>query len=179
MADQPEDFITVEYLRDTAIQAGLETEYLDIEQIGWDSLHHTYVDLSGRPIHALFKLYPWEWLIREDFGAHIPSVRMTWIEPAWKMLLSSKALLPLLYEKFPDSPLLLPASFDPLLGDYIRKPILGREGANMQIVRGGQVVFETQGPYQVHLRRRGVPLSMRRLHGHRDAPRQIAFGEGR
>lgn len=148
MADQPEDYITVEYLRDTAIQAGLETVYLDIEQIGWDALNHCYVDMEGRPIRALFKLYPWEWLIREDFGKHIPSVRMTWLEPAWKMLLSSKALLPLLYEKFPDSPLLLPASFDPILGDYIRKPILGREGANMQIVRGGQVVFETQGPYQ-------------------------------
>lgn len=148
MADQPEDYITVEYLRDTAIQAGLETHYLDIEQIGWDPGNHCYVDMEGRPIRRLFKLYPWEWLIREEFGQQIPKVRMQWLEPPWKMLLSSKALLPLLHEKYPDCPFVLPASFDPLPGDYVRKPILGREGSNVQIVRNGKVVLETAGPYQ-------------------------------
>ena len=32
-----EDYVTVEYLRDTAMQAGFDTQYLDVEQIGWDA----------------------------------------------------------------------------------------------------------------------------------------------
>ena len=36
MSGNVEDYITAEYLRDTAIQAGFETAYLDVEEIGWD-----------------------------------------------------------------------------------------------------------------------------------------------
>ena len=142
-----EDYITVEYLRDTAMQAGFETQYLDVEQIGWDGRHGRFVDLQGRPIERLFKLYPWEWLIREDFGPHILRAPTRWVEPPWKMLLSCKSLLPLLHEKFPDSPYILPAAFEPIPGDYVRKPIHAREGSNIQVVVGGRVVFETPGPY--------------------------------
>src|SRR3546814_8523144 len=34
--DHAEDFGTTEYLRDTAVQAGLETKILFIDEIGWD-----------------------------------------------------------------------------------------------------------------------------------------------
>ena len=72
MEGVPEDYITVEYLRDTAIQAGFDTDYLDVEadRLG-PSGTRTFVDRSGRPIHRLFKLYPWEWIIREDFGQNV------------------------------------------------------------------------------------------------------------
>jgi glutathionylspermidine synthase len=63
------------------------------------------------------------------------------------MLLSNKAILALLWEMFPQSPYLLPASRDPLEGDYVRKPMLAREGANVQTVAGGRVVSETEGIY--------------------------------
>jgi glutathionylspermidine synthase len=62
------------------------------------------------------------------------------------MLLSCKSILPLLSARFPSSPYLLPASFEPLPGDHVRKPVHGREGCNIQVVVGGQVVFETDGP---------------------------------
>jgi len=63
------------------------------------------------------------------------------------MLLSNKALLPLLHQLFPKSPYLLPAAFEPLGNSYIQKPILGREGANMHLVVDGEIVQETGGPY--------------------------------
>jgi glutathionylspermidine synthase len=63
------------------------------------------------------------------------------------MILSSKSILPLLYEMFPDSPFLLPASFDPLDGDHVRKPVHAREGANIQVIRDGRVAQTTEGPY--------------------------------
>jgi glutathionylspermidine synthase len=139
MGGQVEDYVTAEYLRDTAIQAGFQTDYLDIEQIGWDARRSCFVDLSNRPIAQIFKLYPWEWLVREEFGRHLIQASTRWIEPPWKMLLSCKSILPLLHERYPNSPFLLPASFDPLPGNYVRKPVHAREGSNIQVVIDGQV----------------------------------------
>jgi glutathionylspermidine synthase len=143
----PEDYITVEYLRDTAIQAGFETQYLDVEQIGWDERQRAFVDRSNREIHRLFKLYPWEWIIREDFGKNVLRANTRWIEPAWKMILSCKSILPMLYERHPESPYLLPASFEPLAGNYVRKPVHAREGANITVVIDGQTRIATDGVY--------------------------------
>jgi glutathionylspermidine synthase len=142
-----EDFMTVTYLRDTAQQAGLATEYLDIEQVGFDHARGLFVDLQNRPIHNAFKLYPWEWMIRERFAPFLPQTLVHWLEAPWKMILSNKAILPILYELYPDSPHILPASFEPIDGPHVRKPILSREGANVAMVIGGKTVIETPGPY--------------------------------
>jgi glutathionylspermidine synthase len=142
-----EDYITVEYLRDTAMQAGFDTVYIDVEDIGYDRARKRFVDQANRPIHRVFKLYPWEWLIRDEFGEKVLAAPTFWMEPPWKMILSSKSILPLLYEMFPDSPFLLPASFDPLDGDHVRKPVHAREGANIQVIRDGRVAQTTEGPY--------------------------------
>lgn len=144
-----EDFVTVNYLRDTAIQAGWETSYLDINEIGHDSLSGQFVDLDDQPIANIFKLYPWEWLLEEPFGKYIPSAKTRWYEAPWKLLLSNKALLPLLWEMFPECPYLLRASHEPAgVGQsYVQKPQFAREGANIRVVEQGNVVFETDGEY--------------------------------
>jgi glutathionylspermidine synthase len=142
-----EDFMTVTYLRDTATQAGLATEYIPIEQIGFNHPRSLFVDTRERPIHNIFKLYPWEWMIREQFSPFLLQTLVHWLEAPWKMILSNKAILPILHELFPDSPYILPASFEPLPGPHIRKPILSREGANVAMVIGGKTVIETPGPY--------------------------------
>jgi glutathionylspermidine synthase len=147
MSGQMEDYVTAEYLRDTAIQGGLETHYLDVERVGYDRQSRFFVDDSDAIIFRVFKLYPWEWMLRETFGPHLPASPTSWIEPPWKMILSCKAILPLLYERFPTSPFLTPASFEPLSGDYVKKPIHAREGSNITIVVGGRTVLQTEGPY--------------------------------
>jgi glutathionylspermidine synthase len=93
---------------------------------------------------VLCKLYPWEWLIRDEFAPHLTEVPLRLIEPAWKMLLSSKALLPILWELNPGHPNLLPAAFERwrISGDYVQKPMLSREGANVTIYRGAEVLRE-------------------------------------
>ena len=144
-----EDFMTVNYLRDVAIQAGWDTQYLNVQDIGWHAARRQFTDLEERPIQTCFKLYPWEWMVHEAFGANLLLDTTRWWEPPWKMLLSTKGLLPILYELFPDSPYLLPASFTPLPAAWqIRKPLHGREGANMTVFDDlGAVVHATPGPY--------------------------------
>lgn len=131
-----EDLMTVTYLRDTAQQAGIETFGLSVEDIGWNG--DNFTDLEERPIHTLFKLYPWEWLIHEKFGSHIADVEMSWIEPIWKMLLSNKALLAVMWELAPKHPNLLPTYLDgpPFESSYVKKPKLSREGGNVEIIDG-------------------------------------------
>jgi glutathionylspermidine synthase len=145
--DHLEDNGTVEYLRDTAVQAGLDTDRIAIEDIGWDG--RQFLDLDNRRIGVLFKLYPWEWLVGETFGAHLLTGVTRVIEPAWKMVLSNKAALALLWEMAPDHPNLLPTSLVPgdIAGTLVRKPIYSREGANVQVVEDGRVVVETDGRY--------------------------------
>jgi glutathionylspermidine synthase len=134
--DSVEDWGNTEYLRDTAMQAGWQTIALPIERIGWNG--RAFVDEFNVPIELLFKLYPWEWLVREEFGPLLRSSPMQLIEPPWKMLLANKALLVVLWELFPGHPNLLPAYYEPApLGDrYARKPKLAREGANVTLVDG-------------------------------------------
>jgi len=145
-----EDLTNTEYLRDCAIQAGLDTQLLFVDDIGWDQDNKVFVDTADQPIKNIFKLYPWEWMVREAFGANILADRNKsfWIEPGWKMLLSNKAILPILWELYPDCPYLLPAWFESgRLTDYVRKPILAREGANIELVRGNTVLQQTSGAY--------------------------------
>jgi glutathionylspermidine synthase len=147
--EHPEDEMTVLYLRDTCEQAGVTTRSVFIEDIGWDQHEKRFVDLDNQPIERCFKLYPWEWLWHEEFGLRLAGASAQFIEPTWKMLLSNKGLLPILWELFPEHPNLLPAyELAAPLGDrYIRKPKLSREGSNVAWVEGGVVVEETGGDY--------------------------------
>jgi glutathionylspermidine synthase len=144
--DHTEDFATTVYMQDTAMQAGLETKQLFIDEIGWNG--RQFLDLQNTRITTLFKLYPWEWLIDERFSSHL--LREPWqiVEPAWKMVLSNKNILPLLWEMFPHHPNLLPAytTPDPLGSSYVKKPVFGREGANITIKTGGTETA-TSGDY--------------------------------
>src|SRR5580704_10821793 len=138
--ESEEDLGTLAYLEDTAAQAGLKTTLIDIEDIGWRDQSGGFVDIDNRDIALAFKLYPWEWMFREEFGAKLNEARTCWIEPPWKAVLSNKGILPLLWEMFEGHPNLLAAYFedDPrareLGASFVRKPLYSREGANVTMV---------------------------------------------
>jgi glutathionylspermidine synthase len=150
--DNAEDRGTVQYLADVAQQGGLDTVLIDIAEIGWQETGH-FVDLQDTPIELAFKLYPWEWMMREEFGARLKGASTRWIEPPWKAILSNKGILPLLWAMFPNHPNLLPAYFEDdaaaaeLGTSYVRKPLYSREGANVTLVRGGDAIDAQPGPY--------------------------------
>lgn len=146
-ADSEEDRGTVDYLRDTALQAGLEAPFLAVDHIGWDGLRGAFTDADEERIEAIFKLYPWDWLLAEDFGRHVPRAPGTrWIEPAWRMLPTGKGFLSLLWELFPGHANLLPAFREPgrTGGPELSKPYWGREGSNVAAPGGAA---PTPGPY--------------------------------
>jgi glutathionylspermidine synthase len=144
--DDAEDGMTVTYLQDTAQQAGLQTSIFPIDEIGWDG--QSFVGPDDQPLGAVFKLYPWEWMVHEEFGQHLAKSDTLWIEPPWKMLLSNKGILPVLWQLYPRHPYLLEASFDGpgLMMSWVKKPLLGREGANITLHQPG-VHLETAGEY--------------------------------
>src|SRR5262245_25520570 len=120
--DHPEDEQTVLYLRDTCHQAGLLTKQIAVEDIGWNEKRAAFVDMENQAIAACFKLYPWEWMWEEEFGQFLSREPCRWVEPPWKMILSNKGILPVLWEVFSGHPNLLPAfeSPEPLEGTYVR-----------------------------------------------------------
>jgi glutathionylspermidine synthase len=145
-----EDLTNTEYMRDCAIQAGLDTTLVFIDDIGANDELQSFVDERENPISNLFKLYPWEWLLEEEFGQMLTNERqqIKWIEPAWKMILSNKAILPILWQLFPNNQYLLRAEFTASnMTNYVKKPILSREGANVTLVENGKSIDNSEGEY--------------------------------
>lgn len=145
-----EDVTTVEYMRDCASQAGLETQFISVQDIGWAEEIKEFIDENREVMQVIFKLYPYEWILAEEFGKHVAANlhKTQWIEPAWKMLASSKAMLPMLWELFPNHPYLLESYFEPRhLVSYAKKPLYSREGANISLFRNYRPVEENSGNY--------------------------------
>lgn len=144
--DQLEERQTIAYLAETAEQAGKSIVLMDIREIGFSADGH-FIDAADSPIQKLFKLYPWEWMAEEPFFPQIGPERSRFIEPTWKMMLSNKAILPILWELNPGHPLLLPAyrSREEITSQnityWVEKPIFGREGAGVSLVDRGKKMF--------------------------------------
>ena len=112
-----EDFMTVGYMVETCREAGMTCELMPIEKLGVHE-HLGFVDPQGRSVRSIFKLYPWEWMVHEEFADEAlrrmgdEQGQTLWIEPIWKMMWSNKGILPVLWRLFPDHPNLLPAYFE-------------------------------------------------------------------
>lgn len=125
-----EDWGNLEYMADVATQAGWNVHLDEVENIGYDYVKKEFVNSNDEIILHAFKLYAWEWMTEEEFGSHILMGNTNWYEPAWKMLLSNKAILPILWKNYENHPNLLPTFYTQRV-NFIKKPTLGREGANV------------------------------------------------
>lgn len=128
-----EDWITLYYLLDTYLASGKNIgNCINLTDLGIDSKNR-FVDLSDNVIENIFKLYPWEFMQEEAFIDY--AANTNFIEPSWKILLSNKSLLPELWQRHKNHPLLLASYFDrnqfATNNDFIKKPVFSREGANV------------------------------------------------
>lgn len=133
MMENDEDAQTVNYMADVADEAGINARVVDLGKIGSDGAR--FYDDREKPIAAMFKLYPWEWIVKDAYGAQVLNNKTGLIEPAWKMILSNKGIMAVLWELFPGHPNLLPTFDRPgqIAGAYVTKPFISREGANVTI----------------------------------------------
>lgn len=160
-----EDYATVEMMAYAARAADMGAHFVNLEQIGITPAGQ-FSDAEARVIGKLFKLYPWEDLLRDDFAAHLATAQCKFIEPAWKAVVSNKGLLPVLWRLFEGHPNLLPSFFadeiaagsdavtraqDALARGTVTKPIFGREGASVAIMRGNEMIeASTEQDYADH-----------------------------
>lgn len=120
-----------------------------------------YEAKPGRWLHygTMIKFFPWDFTLFEEpdlfdyLAEMVMNDRLRVLNPAWTLLLQSKALLVHAWRDAPGHPLLLPTGMLPEelpnpLDGYVRKPIFGRTGDNVAIIlRGRDVVAENQGYY--------------------------------
>ncbi|MGL6261518.1 glutathionylspermidine synthase family protein [Vibrio sp. WXL210] len=146
-----EDWRTVTYLAACAEEAGLECVIVDINHIQL-SVENRFADHNSKPIDNLFSLYPYEFALLDEYGDYIAESGCVFIEPLWKVLLSSKALLPIMWQLNPGHKNLLECYFadDPRaeqIPQRVMKPVFSREGANISIVMNGACIEGTSGHY--------------------------------
>lgn len=147
--DDHEDTGTLQYLASTAMEAGFSTRVLDMNSL--DLRDGCFYDPSGEQVKRCFKLYPWEWMVDESADGCLADVQ--WVEPVWKLLMSNKAILKVLFDLFPDSPYVLPCYLSrPESGLFCKKPVYSREGHNVSVleIRNWEErvrLAETEGDY--------------------------------
>ena len=78
VSDFEEDNMTLKYLIATAIEAGLVTGEIDIEDIM--HVNGTLYASPENPISCMFKLFPWETMFEQNPDACM--TEMCWLEPA-------------------------------------------------------------------------------------------------
>ena len=147
-----EDALTTRLLEHIAREAGFETAFAYIDEVEF-SVDGVFKD--GVNYEYLFKLIPWESIAIEEGELAVlltqvmKNQKAIILNPAYTLLFQSKGILKVLWELYPNHPLLLETSDKPLQGKKcVKKPLFGREGANVAIIEAnGQVSFETAGDY--------------------------------
>lgn len=156
ITDSVEDITTTRFLEYIARESGFESNFAPIDQVSFSESEGVHYE--GVHYEFLFKLIPWESIaIDEPELAIIINQMMQnhttiFLNPAYTLLFQSKRMLKILWDLFPNHPLLLPTSFEPLAGiKQVRKRAFGREGANIEILDAqGKVTESKEGVYANH-----------------------------
>jgi glutathionylspermidine synthase len=145
MRDFPEDDANVALLGEAAREAGFEVEFdfidsvefSDKEGIFWQNPKNGQFE----KLDFWFKLIPWEAIAEDEpelveILTDLVRKRLTLIlNPAYTLLFQSKYILKILWELYPDHPLLLETDTKPLVNKVsVEKVLFGREGANVRIL---------------------------------------------
>ncbi len=147
-----EDEGTTKLLERIANEAGFETNFCFVDEVEFNDQEG--ISYDGTNYEFWFKLAPWEDIaIEEGELANILTEIMInrkaiILNPAYTLMFQSKAFMKILWDLYPEHPLLLETSFEPLEGAYVEKKVFGREGANVTIVdEEGQIFDQQDGPY--------------------------------
>lgn len=150
--DNTEDAVHARYYRDWAQQAGLEAVQCELRDLEISTRGHLLH--KGRVVRSMLRMYPWELMFRDPGARHLAQCGCVFLNPPWTALLSNKALLPVLWQRYPEHPNLLPAGFDPATVTahrpgswYVEKPIHARGGENVRLLKAGRILCSEGGTY--------------------------------
>lgn len=138
LTEYKESKANIVYMANLAKEAGLATQLLSAHDFLWDHDARQFSREDARRIHAIFKIYPWEWMFASSHGL-LQAPEFYALEPPWKYLLSNKAMLALLWKLFPDHPNLLPTYFIP---EAFTTPVMKKACCS----RNSESVFYCQDP---------------------------------
>jgi len=144
---------TTKLLMNIAKEAGWNVEFAYIDEVGFDDEGIFYNDIQ---YEFFFKLIPWENIAIEepelcDILTNIVKNKQAIIlNPAYTLLFQSKGILKILWDLYPNHPLLLETSFEPLKNKkQVQKVTFGREGENITIYdENMNIITKTNGDYQ-------------------------------
>lgn len=166
--DVEEDYHAL-FIQRSLLQAGFETKILHgLNALSWDAAGQL-IDDEGRHVNCVWKTWAWETAIEqirevsETEYAAVPirtghpagDVRLIDVllrpevlvfEPLWTVIPGNKAILPVLWQLFPNHRYLLDTDFEvnDLLKQtgYAIKPIAGRCGSNIDLISAGDEVLD-------------------------------------
>jgi len=137
--DNIEEENTVRLLQHIANEAGFDTEFAYIDEIEFDPQDGIF--FNDINYELWFKLIPWEDIALEEpelamiLTQIINNQKAIIFNPAYTLMFQSKAILKILWDLYPNHPLLLETSFEPLSNKaQVVKPIFGREGGSVTIL---------------------------------------------
>jgi len=148
-----EDEDTTRYLQSIAEEAGFNTEFCYVDEVEFDAEEGIFY--NDEQYEFWFKLLPWEDIAIEEgelatiLSEIISNKKAIILNPAYTLMFQSKAIMKIMWNLFPNHPLLLETSFEPLEGRaYVEKKAFGREGENITIFDAdGSIIDKKEGQY--------------------------------
>ncbi len=153
IAGSLEEEYTTKLLQHIASEVGFKTEFAYVEDVEFSD---EGISIDDNLYEFWFKLVPWEEIgIQEGELAVIlteliENKKAIILNPAYTLLFQSKGMMKILWDLFPNHPLLLETSFEPLQNKkQVEKMCFGREGANVAIVNeNNSLELKTDGEYE-------------------------------
>lgn len=147
---------TVRLLQHIATEAGYNTEFAYIDDIEFSA--EDGILYNDKSYELWFKLIPWEDIALEESDLAmlltniIKNQKAIIFNPPYTLLFQSKGLLKILWDLYPDHPLLLETSFEPLKAKkQVEKPVFGREGGSVTIIdEHNHMIESVEGTYENH-----------------------------
>jgi len=149
-----EDENTTKLLQSAANEAGFGTDFAFADEVEFDGNEGVFKGEEN--FEYWFKLIPWEnigidegdlaLLLREI----MQNQKAIILNPAYTLMFQSKAFMKILWDLYPNHPLLLETSYEPLEGKkQVEKRVFGREGANTVILdEKNHVMAQEKGEYE-------------------------------
>jgi len=144
---------TVRLLQHIATEAGYETEFAFMDEVELSGEEGIFY--QDEAYELWFKLIPWEDIAIEEselgalLGDIIANQKAIIFNPSYTLMFQSKGIMKILWDLYPNHPLLLETSFEPLEGQkQVKKPIFGREGGSVAILDAeGRELLVEQGEH--------------------------------